>query len=57
MTAAVSEVTKKSYKYLDKFITLLREGKEVLFDKETVPSRRIYKTGDKVKKFLRCLMI
>lgn len=52
MTAAVSEVSKKSYKYLDKFIALLSEGKEVLFDKETVPSRKIYKDGERVKKIL-----
>jgi len=52
MANAVSEAVKKSYKYLDSFISVLREGKEVLFAGEKVPTRRIYKDGEKVKKIV-----
>lgn len=52
MANAVKESIEKSYKYLDKFIELLREGKDVLFDQEKVASRRVYKDGEKVKKIL-----
>jgi hypothetical protein len=49
---AVGEVIKKPYQYLDKFITLMRDGAEVAFTDEQVATRRIYKDGDKVKRIL-----
>jgi len=52
MANAVKESIDKSYKYLDKFISVLRNGEDVLFAQEKVPSRRVYKDGPKVKKIL-----
>lgn len=52
MATAVKESIDKSFKYLDKMISVLRNGEDVLFDKEKVPSRRVYKDGVKVKKIL-----
>lgn len=52
MATAVKESIEKSYKYLDKFISVLRNGEDVLFAQEKVPSRRVYKDGLKVKKIL-----
>lgn len=52
MATAVKESIDKSYKYLDKFISVLRNGEDVLFAQEKVPSRRVYKDGLKVKKIL-----
>lgn len=52
MANAVKESIDKSFKYLDKFISVLRNGEDVLFAKEKVASRRVYKDGAKVKKIL-----
>jgi hypothetical protein len=52
MATAVKESIDKSFKYLEKFISVLRNGEDVLFAKERVPSRRVYKDGAKVKKIL-----
>lgn len=52
MATAVKESIDKSFKYLDKFISVLRNGEDVLFAKEKVASRRVYKDGVKVKKIL-----
>jgi hypothetical protein len=50
-SVAIREVIEKP-KYLNKFIELMREGAEVPFTDEKVPTRRIYKDGEKVKRIL-----
>ena len=54
MASAISEIysASKAFKYLDPFMSVLREGKEVFFAGEKVPIRRVYKDGVKVKKIL-----
>ena len=52
MATAVKESIDKSFKYLDKFISVLRNGEDVLFAKEKVASKRVYKDGEKVKKII-----
>lgn len=54
MSSAISEIysASKAFKYLDPFMSVLREGKEVFFAGEKVPIRRVYKDGVKVKKIL-----
>lgn len=55
MTTAINEIYNagKSFKYLDPFMSVLREGKEVFFADEKVPTRRVYKDGEKVKKIIQ----
>lgn len=56
MTApAITSVIEKPGKYLNIFIELMREGSEVPFVDEEVPTRRIYKDGAAVKKILAVL--
>ena len=52
MATAVKESIDKSFKYLDKFISVLKNGEDVLFAKEKVASKRVYKDGEKVKKII-----
>ena len=54
MSSVISEIySGGKVKYLDPFMLVLREGKEVFFPGEKVPTRRVYKDGEKVKKILR----
>lgn len=49
---AIGQVIAKPGQYLEKFISLMRQGAEVPFTDEEVASMRIYKDGEKVKKIL-----
>jgi hypothetical protein len=49
---AIGQVIVKPGQYLEKFISLMREGAEVPFTDEEVASMRIYKDGEKVKKIV-----
>lgn len=55
MATAISEIYSagKAFKYLDPFMDVLREGKDVFFDKEITPTRRVYKDGERVKKIIK----
>lgn len=55
MATAISEIYSagKAFKYLDPFVDVLREGKDVFFDKENTPTRRVYKDGERVKKIIK----
>jgi len=50
--AAIGEVIKKPFQYLEKFVELMRTGADVPFTDESVATRRIYKDGEKVKRIL-----
>lgn len=54
MSSAISEIYSagKSFKYLESFVSVLREGKDVFFANENTPTRRVYKDGKRVKKII-----
>ena len=55
MASAISEIYSagKAFKYLEPFMSVLREGKDVFFAKENTPTRRVYKDGERVKKIIK----